>query len=1012
MAKKKQPSLFEQEEAELGSQQAASSPSSLPTQSGEPNSAQASNSGATPASDIPFDLDDEPATGQTTTNVRKATSAKTSARPTAPISTQPVETLAGPVDHENLTGKTVFVIDAYALIYQVFHAYGTVEMSSPSGEPVAAVHGFLRDILDVLEKYRPDYLFCAFDRSGDTFRNELYPEYKANREEMPVDLRSQIDKIRRLVTTLAVPVVDCENYEADDVMATLAKVVAERNGLCYLLTSDKDCRQLINPKVKLYNMRKQQVYDENSLLEDWGIRPDQVVDFQSLVGDAVDNVPGVPLIGPKIAAELLNAYKTLEGVYENIDKVTQKKRKENLVNAKADAFLSKQLVRLVDDVPIQIDWETGHTSHFNVREAAEVAKEFGFRALTERLLQLQFSGRPTHYVAAEPPKEKFEPAYLTIKSLDELRDLVEKLATQDRFVLDTETTSTSARSAELVGISISFDRDTGYYIPVRAPAGEIQLSLQETLELLRPVFTNVTIEKIGQNLKYDLIVLRNHGLDIGGTLFDTMVADYLIDPGQRNHSVDDLAERYLQHVTIKITELIGTGKNQKRMDEVPIELITNYAAEDAVVPFRLTEILRPLLAQQKLDGLFTNLEMPLIRVLAEMEFNGIRVDTSVLSDLNEVLVKRIADHEKAIYELAGGEFNMDSPKQLAHILFEKLNLPIKKKTKTGPSTDVEVLNDLAELHELPARMIEYRQDSKLKNTYVDTLPELVNPKTGRVHTSFMQDVAATGRLSSKDPNLQNIPVRTELGRMIRRAFVPGHENWVLLCADYSQIELRVLAHFCEDEVLLDAFVNNQDIHARVAAEVAGVPISEVTSEMRRKAKAINFGIIYGQSPFGLAKALSIPKEEAADFIDRYFKRYPKVDAFMEKVLDDAAKTRQVSTIAGRRRLVDGVRTKAKRGDSRIRSMPERIAVNTVVQGSAADLIKMAMIRVYEQLASKNLKSKLLLQIHDELVFEAPPEEVTELRALVIEAMTSVLKLSVPLKVDVKTGKNWGECEAT
>jgi DNA polymerase-1 len=901
---------------------------------------------------------------------------------------------------ERLDGQVVYVVDAHSLIYQVFHAMP--DMTGPQGQPIGAVHGFIRDIVDLLQNKQPDYLFCAFDAPGDTFRHELYQNYKLTREEMPSDLRPQIPNIHRMLDALGVARLQCSNYEADDILATIARRVDQLGGECYLVTNDKDCRQLITERVKVYNIRKNQVYDAAELQKEWGVRPDQVVDFQALVGDSVDNVPGVPLIGPKNARELLEKYETLEGVLDHAGEVSGTKRRENLLNAREQAMLSRQLVRLLDNVPIEIDWTTGRVGGVDQQSVTELCSEFGFRGLAERLSKLTVKESPSQWQAD----------YRTIATPEQLDALIRDLSKQKRISIDTETTSTSPRWAEIVGYSFAWRDGQAFYIPVRAPRGEPQLNPQTTLEALRPVLENPAIEKIGQNIKYDMIVLRSAGVELQGAAFDTMVADYLLAPGERNHNMDDLAKRYLNHKTIKISELIGTGKKQKRMDQVPVELVTQYAAEDADVPLRLTAILRQRLKDDGFEELFTSLELPLIEVLAELEFNGIKVNVDLLRELSQRFGERMSTLEAEIYELAGGRFNIDSRQQLSKVLFEQLKLPVKKKTKSGtaPSTDVDVLTELANQHPLPAKIIDYRQNAKLKSTYVDALPELVHPQTGRVHTSFKQDVAATGRLSSTDPNLQNIPVRTEAGREIRSAFLPGEPGWRLLTADYSQIELRVLAHFSGDEALQIAFAEDQDIHTRVASEVYGVPLDQVTREMRRSAKAINFGVIYGQSPFGLAKALDIDKDEAAKFIDAYFARYRGVDEFMEKVLENSRRNGYVNTILGRRRPIQGVREPSRRVDSRQRNLPERIAINTVIQGSAADLIKQAMINVHRRMRRERLRSRMLLQIHDELVFEFPPEELDRLASLVTEEMSGAAALSVPLKVDIKAGDNWAECE--
>ncbi|HND52222.1 MAG TPA: DNA polymerase I, partial [Pirellulaceae bacterium] len=589
-------------------------------------------------------------------------------------------------------------------------------------------------------------------------------------------------------------------------------------------------------------------------------------------------------------------------------------------------------------------------------------------------------------------------------------ELVARLANVTRLSIDTETTSTRPRSAELVGVSLAWAEGEACYIPIRAPEGEPRIEAARALDLLRPLLENPLIEKVGQNLKYDLIVFRAAGVNVQGVAFDTMVADYLLEPGERIHNLDDLAERYLDHRTIKIEQLIGTGKKQKLMDSVPVSAITLYAAEDADVPLRISEALGRRLTRDGLDDLFRQLEMPLVEVLAELEYNGITVDVSVLKGLSTKYSARLDELRAEIYRAAGREFNIDSRLQLADILFNQLGLPSVKKTKTGQSTDAEVLEQLATKHELPAKLLEYRQLAKLVGTYIDALPELVHPATGRVHSSFKQDVAATGRLSSSDPNLQNIPVRTGAGREIRAAFRAGPPGWELVSADYSQIELRVLAHFSQDVALQTAFANDEDVHTRVASQVYGVSLADVTRDMRRSAKAINFGVIYGQSPFGLAKSLGIETDEAARFIDAYFAGYPGVAEFMEKVLDEACERGYVTTVLGRRRPVQGVRPRAKRGESRQRNLPERIAINTVIQGSAADVIKLAMVSLHGRLRQQNRAARMLLQIHDELVFEVAASERDDLIRLVVDEMTAAGRLSVPLKVDVKHGSTWADCD--
>ncbi|MFH1919491.1 MAG: DNA polymerase I [Planctomycetota bacterium] len=895
---------------------------------------------------------------------------------------------------ESLEGQTVYVVDAHSLIYQVFHALP--EMAGPRGEPVAAVFGFARDMLYLLEVKRPDYLLCAFDLPGKTFRHDLFDQYKIHRPEMPDELRPQVASIRRLIGPLGIPALGCESFEADDVMATLARIVEERGGECCLVTSDKDCRQLITDRVKLYNIRKDRLYDRDALTAEWGIAPEQVVDFQALVGDSVDNVPGVPLIGPKFARQLLETYGTLEEVLAHAGEVSGTKRKQNLIDGREQALLSRKLVRLDPNVPVAVDWAGGRTGGIDRDRVLELFQEFGFRSLAEKVDALE--GKPA------PRKPEIRAEYRLVDTPEALEAFVGQLRQQKCISLDTETTSVWPRWAQLVGLSFAWKDDEAWYLPVRAPAGQRCLDPEKTLEALRPVLEDRAIEKVGQNLKYDMIVLRSAGVELAGVAFDTMVASYLLDAGQRNHNLDDLALRYLDHTTIKISELIGTGKNQKRMDEVPVGQVADYAGEDALLPLRLRPLLAEKLAEAGLEKLLTELELPLIDVLVELEYNGIKIDVDRLAELSVRHAARIETLEREIYDLAGRTFNIASPKQLQEILFTEQKLPVLKKTKTGPSTDAGVLEELAAVHPLPAKIIEYRQVAKLKGTYVDALPEMVHPGTGRVHASFNQVVAATGRLSSSDPNLQNIPVRTEAGREIRSAFVPGEEGWVLMAADYSQIALRVLAHFLGDGRLSEAFSRDEDIHARVAGQVYGVPLEEVTGEMRRKAKAVNFGVIYGQSPFGLAKQLGIDQQEAAEFIDAYFEGYPGIEKFLAQVLAECCEKGYVSTIFGRRRAIRGVRADA----GRQRNLAERTAVNTVIQGSAADLIKQAMIAIHRRLRRERMPARMLLQIHDELIFEVPTAKLHDLARLVVEEMVGAESLNVPLKVDVKAGPNWAD----
>ena len=893
----------------------------------------------------------------------------------------------------SLKGRTVFIVDSHSLIFQVFHAIG--EMTSPQGEPVNAIFGFTRDLLFLLREKKPDYLFCAFDRPGPTFRHDIYPEYKADRGEMPDELSVQFPGIRQIAEAFQIPILEVDAFEADDILATVAHQADHLGAECFLVTSDKDCRQLITDRVKIYNIRKHTIYDAHHLNKDWGIRPNQVVDFQSLVGDSVDNVPGVARIGPKTATSLLQQYDSLEAIYSQIEEISGAK-KSYLEAGKEEALLSRNLVRLAGDVPLDVDWSAAKVCAPNVEESLSLFHAFGFRSLTPHLHELN------------PEKESLTQKtcdYVCVDRLEKLQKLVAVWEQCEQLSIDVETTSLQPMQAEIVGYAISSETEHGYYVPVRGPDSRQTVDPEAALNCLKPLLERQSIAKVGQNLKYDLVVLRNAGIRVSGVAFDTMIASYLLEAGRRGHSLDALALHYLGIETIKIESLIGKGKDQRQMDEVGLSEITEYAAEDADIPLRLKPILQDRLLENQLDSLFEKLEMPLVAILADMEYHGIRVDIERLNDLSEQFGERLADLEAEIYRLAAGEFNIASPKQLAHVLFEKLELPIIKKTKTGPSTDADVLEQLTEFHQLPEKIIEYRQFAKLKNTYVDALPELVNPKTGRVHASFNQVVAATGRLSSSDPNLQNIPIRSEEGRAIRSAFLPGNDKWTLLGADYSQIELRVLAHYAEDAALIGAFDRDEDIHALVASQIHNVALEDVTKEMRRSAKAVNFGVIYGQSPFGLAKALKIDRDEAADFIDAYFARYPQIDTFLLQTLEACRRDGYVTTLFGRRREIKGIRNESS---GRQRNLAERMAINTVIQGSAADLMKQSMINITSRMDRENFESNMLLQIHDELVFEVPPDELELMQTMIRNEMETVASLKVPLKVDVRCGNNWAE----
>lgn len=942
--------------------------------------------------------------------------------------------------------ELLYLVDVYSLVFQVFHAIP--EMTSPHGVPTNAVFGFTRDILNILRQKKPTHLICATDPSGPGQRENLYPQYKANRSATPEELRPQFPLIVKTISAFGIPCLGVPGWEADDVIATVATAAASRDMDVCIVTNDKDARQLLGPRVKIYHVRKDLYLDEAGLRADWGVRPDQVIDFQALVGDSVDNVPGVPLVGPKKAGALLAQFETLEGVLAHADEAPGAKLRENLKTFAEQARLSLDLVRLRRDLPVAIDWEAARVGQWDVERLQELFREYGFRRFGDEVRALggqspatvTAPARPAAKKAAieragdlfaeVPPTDPEEPQdgvapevgeegaappaaasvakrgleYHVVDTPAKLTALVDQLRSRRQFCLDLETTSIDPVRADIVGWAISWEPHKGYYIAVRGPAGQSVVEPQAVVDVMRPILEHPAVEVTNQNIKYDMLVLRRAGIALRGIGNDPMVGSYLLDAGARSHSLDELARRHLGHEMIPISNLIGKGLFQKRMDEVDIALAAEYAVEDAEVAWDLAGRIERELRAEGLWDLYWTLERPLIEVLVEMQANGIRVDAAQLREQSRGVEERLGVIQRDIYELAGREFNIDSPKQLQQVLFVELKLPTIRKTKTGSSTDQEVLEQLARQHPLPALLLQHRVLTKLKGTYLDALPEMINPETGKIHTSFNQVVAATGRLSSSEPNLQNIPVRTEEGRRVRQAFVPSQPDWQLLCADYSQIELRMLAHFCADDALCAAFAQGVDIHTAVAAEVFGVSPEGVDSEKRRVAKAVNFGVIYGQSPFGLAATLGISQSDAAKFIDGYFARYAGVDAYLERLLIETARSGYATTIRGRRRAIEGIRPQPQPG--RQRNMPERTAINTVIQGSAADLIKQAMLNVLARMRREKHPGKMLLQIHDELVFEAPAERVADLGQLVREEMENAMNLAVPLKVDLSVGGDW------
>ncbi len=918
--------------------------------------------------------------------------------------------------------QNLVLVDATALAHQFYHAIAP--MNAPDGRPTNIVFGFARDLFYFRDELQPDYLVYVFDAPGETFRSELSADYKAQRQPPPDDLIAQFPLLDELLAAARVPVLRIPGYEADDVIATLAKAGEARDMNVLICTSDKDCRQLVSDRIRLLDLRRKTVMDRQAVIDDWGVTPEQAADYQALVGDSVDNVKGVKGIGAKTAAKLLQRFGTLDEVIAKVDQldgVVPPRLQIALKQAIADRSLElgRQLVQLDTQVPIQPHWEQWHRPVWDIPKMQALFQLWGFRTL---LGKLAAEATPGHlfaaFEAAEPvspdparrPAETWIGDYRLVDDEAKLTAFLDELKNQPRFAFDVETTGVDPLNSALVGIAFCWSPGHADYLALRSPEGENHLDEISALARLRPIFENERVQKVNQNIKFDALSLRHHGIHLRGIAGDPMIADYLLHAGERSHSLDEMALRYLHHRNISIEELIGKkGKKQKTMDQVSAAKVAVYAGEDADVAWRLTELLESQLEPEGLKRLYDELEVPLINVLAEMEANGIRVNIEFLQALSRDMHQQLAAMEQEIHRLAGRPFNIDSPKQLAQVLFDELKLPVQKKTGiTGAaSTDRETLEKLAVLgHEIPRRLIEYREISKLKSTYVDALPTLVNPHTGRIHTSFNQTVATTGRLSSSEPNLQNIPTRTDTGRQIRQAFIPA-EGWVLVTADYSQIELRLLAHFCGDETLRRAFADDRDVHAAVAAQIFQVPEDQVTSHQRRMAKTVNFGVLYGMSAYGLALRLGISREEANRFIDDYFARYPRVLEYQQALLARCRQTGYVQTLLGRRRRFDPTAIRPH-STYRDRTQAEREAINMEIQGSAADLMKQAMLNVHQRLKREQRRARILLTVHDELVFETPPEELEELTQMAREEMAGALQVSVPLKVDVSAGPNWLE----
>ena len=916
----------------------------------------------------------------------------------------------------------LLILDGHGIIHRAYYAFKEPLTVRRTGEIVSAVFGFANTLLTVADELKPTHIAVALDPPGKTFRHEKDATYKAQRAETPDDLSSQFGRIDELIDAFAIPVYMERGYEADDVLGTLAKQAEEQGIETYLVTLDSDVVQLIRPNVKIFMMRPYTrdtvIYDAKKAKERYQIDPEQMPDFKGLKGDTSDNIPGVPGVGDKTAVKLLQEFGTVEGIYDHIDDVMPEKLRERLREHEQQARHSKDMAIITTDVPVTLDLDACAYPQFDRERVLGLFKELEFKSLVPRLPASQAAAAGDNGASAATPALGSD--YRTVFTEKALDDVVTLLKKAGPIAIDTETTEPNALRSSLVGISCSWSAGCAAYIPLghQPSLGEPdQLPVATVLAKLRPVLEDERIAKVGHNIKFDMEVLGAAGEPIAfaGIAFDTMLAAYLLGeggessrPGSGSLSLKWLAAKRLDVEMAPITGLIGTGAKQRSMADVAVDEAAPYACADADMTLRLRDPMAKELEDAKLWPLFSEIEMPLVPVLARMEEAGVAVDAEALRKMSRRLGKQIEKLEREAYESVGHEFNLGSPQQLSQVLFEELSLPKTRKTKQGYTTDATALEGLRGVHDVVDALLEWRQLTKLKSTYIDALPALVNSKTGRIHTTFNQTVAATGRLSSQDPNLQNIPVRTDLGNEVRRCFIARDfgPKPVLLAADYSQIELRILAHLSQDPGLIEAFSRDEDIHAATASSVFGVPLDEVTVEQRRRAKVFNFGVLYGLSEFGLSTREGISREEAGGFIETYFATYPKVREWREETIESCRKLGYAETLAGRRRLVPEIHSR----NGQVRSAAERIAINMPAQGTASDIIKIAMNTIDAELLARDFATKMILQVHDELIFEGPEKERDDLQELVLRIMPQSLDLAVPLKVDVKVGQSWGELE--
>lgn len=900
-----------------------------------------------------------------------------------------------------------------AMTYKAYFAFINRPLRNSKGQNTSAVYGFFASLLKILEKEKPDYIAVAFDLKDKTFRHEKFPEYKANRQEMPEEMIYQIDHIKQILEAMDVAMLSLPGFEADDIIGTLAHKLKQKKLNIYLVTPDKDYFQLINNTTFIYRPAKSvedaELIDQTKLLEKMELSPSQIIDFLALTGDSSDNIPGVKGIGEKTALELLKEFETLDNIYKDTSKISKASVRKKIEEQKKSAYLSKELVTINLETPIPFQLEDFTVKKPNLRVLDNILNELEIRSLKQRIHALYDIQEESLFVEEKSAAEKefteqliFDPQtvkYHLIKTEDDVHKLIDKINKAKKFVFDTETDNLDAIDARLVGISFCVLEKEAYFIKFER---HTELPLNSVLlDLLKPIFADEKILKIGQNLKYDITVLHKYGIELKGPLFDTMVASYVINSSTSNN-LDELASRYLNYSTIKLSELIGEKKNPELMWDVQIDLLKNYSCEDADITFRLYNKFSDELEKHHLTELCEKIEFPLVKTLTNMELTGVQIDCDELAVQQKEIEHLLELNETEIFKQSKEKFNINSPKQLQEILFNKLKLEAVKKTKTGFSTDIQALEQIRYSHPIIENIIGYRQLSKLKNTYIEALPKIVNPTTGRIHTSYNQTVTATGRLSSADPNLQNIPIRTELGREIRKAFTAPDKNWLILSADYSQIELRIMAHICEDENLIKAFENDLDIHTNTASLIFNCSIKDVTPVMRRKAKEVNFGILYGIGAFGLKVRLGIPQSEAKEIIDTYFKKYPKVQEYLDSTIEFARKNGFVETLMKRRRYLPNINSK----NFAVRSFEERAAINMPIQGTAADMIKIAMNNIDREFDQQKVKSKMIMQVHDELVFEVHKSELDKVKKLIETKMVNAIPLKVPVKVDIGVGDNW------